>query len=431
MKKIVTSLLLIFSCVLSEAQTYPGNCNPIGSMDITYRNDACRLAIKRMHEIGSPFADSITIPEVFIDSITKALYAVHSVQNSLTADTVRGIFGHTDFIAGSDSTHIISASNNLADAFGLKKVWVTVYNNNPWGAQWFSGNYAATVNDTVNYLLDRYQLQVERNPTQIYPDRTRYIVSSPIAINAAALARKFEQLSGVGAGNANAVSPMPSGNGNVIRAIYLNNAINISYSFGCGDCPSGCTMGRTWRFLVRTGTDCSVDFLAVENWGHPFLWQMNPCMEYASPTPLCPSGSVTLYSNWNGNNVYQWQVSINGGTYTNIADNANYSGSNTPTLQLNNIPSSWYGNSYTCLSNGVKSKLNFSISFANSWAGPNNGAWENPANWSCGTLPDSNTDVLISSGTVTLNTDVTVRTLTVSAGATLTIAPGVNLMVLH
>ena len=431
MKALLIWSVLILSCFFSMAQTYNSSCIPSGAMELTYRNDACRLAIKRMHEIASPFVDSISIPGVLIDSIVKALYAVNNIQNALVDDTLREIFGRTDFIQGSDSTHIISASNDLNDAFGLKKVRVIADNNIAWGGQWLLGNYNSTSNDSVNYLINNFHLEVMLNEYQLYPTKTIYIISSPLAINAAALAKQFENVSGVGAGNAYALNS-PQGNGNVIHAQFVEDNIKLSYSFGCGDCPSGCTLGRIWNFKVHTGFDCSVDYLSVGNWGAPIQWLSSPCLDYTQYMVLCPSvASAILYTNLNGSNTYQWQVSSDGKTFNNISDNGNYGGTNTPTLNLNEIPSSWYGNIYTCLSNGNRKKVYFSLKFSDIWNNAADSTWENAGNWSCGTLPDGNTDVVIRAGSVLLNSDATVRTLTVATGATFNIAPGKHLTVLH
>ncbi|MEI9935132.1 MAG: hypothetical protein WDM71_09865 [Ferruginibacter sp.] len=43
-----------------------------------------------------------------------------------------------------------------------------------------------------------------------------------------------------------------------------------------------------------------------------------------------------------------------------------------------------------------------------------NSAWENPTNWSCGELPDANTNVIIDSGTVVLNSNTSVRSITIN-----------------
>ena len=58
--------------------------------------------------------------------------------------------------------------------------------------------------------------------------------------------------------------------------------------------------------------------------------------------------------------------------------------------------------------------------------------WENPANWSCGVLPDANTDVLLESGKNNypqVNTNTAVRSLKAGSGATVTVKTGVNLTI--
>jgi hypothetical protein len=425
------SFLICFS-FSSRAQTYSSSCIPSGTMEVIYHNDACRLAIKRMHDIASPFADSTTIPEIFIDSIEKALYAVVNIQNALVGDTIKELFGYTNFsFPGLDSTHFISASTDNKDAFALKQIKVIVDNNITWGSQWLSGNYNTTSNDSVNYLINKHNLQVSRNADAIGPTSTVYTISSPLAINAGALARQFEKFSGVGVGKAYAL-PFLSFNNNIVQAEFIDNSIQLTYSYGCGDCPSGCTMERIWKFKVHSGTDCSVDYLSVENWGSPTEWLSNPCLDYLQTSKLCPSTNATSFYAFPGvSDTPQWQVSTDGISFTNIADDANYKGTNTATLQLNNLPSSWYANNYRCLINGNKGKVTYRITFVNNWNSTSETAWENAANWSCGTLPDNNTDVVIKTGTLFLNSDATVRSLTVTEGATFNIAPGRHLTVLH
>ena len=149
----------------------------------------------------------------------------------------------------------------------------------------------------------------------------------------------------------------------------------------------------------------------------------------SSKLQLCPPiGSSTLQSGLSGSS-YQWKLDTGNG-FVNIADNTNYTGTNTSSLQLNNIPSSWNGYKYACVSNSIWSKV-FSLQFANRWIGLSGTAWDNPLNWSCGTVPDSNTDVVINSGTVVLNTNTTIRTLKLNAGVNLTVNAGFILTILH
>jgi hypothetical protein len=144
---------------------------------------------------------------------------------------------------------------------------------------------------------------------------------------------------------------------------------------------------------------------------------------------LCPSiASTNITSNLSGAS-YQWQVDI-GNEFINVSNNTTYSNVTTNTLSLLNIPSDWYGYKYRCLVDNNYSNIT-QLKFENIWAGTANPAWENPANWSCGTVPDSNTDVVINSGSIVINSNVTVRTLMVSPGASLTVSTGYTLTVLH
>jgi len=423
MKAFLLLSAFIVTYAFAEAQTYSSSCTPSDSMEIIYRNDACWLANRRTYETNSPYADSITIYEPVIDSIKKALYAFHNMQGAAVTDTLRGIFSHSNFIPGSDSTHITFSGIN--GEYGLKTITVTINDNTLWGAQWLLGNYTATDNDTVDYLMNRYQLQVSLNDYQVYDDSTIYIVRSPLAINTGALIKQFENISGV----AYAYIFNAIGSGNNIKAEFSGDNIQLAFQYGCGDCPSGCNLGRNWKFKVNTGSECPVEYVSVENWGSHIIWITAPCLDYNTTYTLCNGDSTVFF--FNGGGSIQWQVSTDGITYNNISDNGNYIGTNTGGLRLHNIPSSWYGNMYTCLSNGVSSKLYYKIKFANNWNGNTDTTWENAANWSCGSLPDNNTDVIIRNGTVFLHTDVTVKSLTVNPGASLIIAPGINLTVLH
>ena len=146
---------------------------------------------------------------------------------------------------------------------------------------------------------------------------------------------------------------------------------------------------------------------------------------------LCPpSASPVFFSNVDAVN-YQWQVSTDSVTYFNITDGINYTGTKTSKLQLNNVPSSWYGYKYRCLGDSTYTNT-FTLQFANTWIGGLNTAWENTSNWSCGKVPDSNTDVIIPAGkTIIINSKVVCRTLTVQPGSNVTVTPGNSLTVLH
>ncbi|MEO6546972.1 MAG: FG-GAP-like repeat-containing protein [Ferruginibacter sp.] len=146
---------------------------------------------------------------------------------------------------------------------------------------------------------------------------------------------------------------------------------------------------------------------------------------------LCPSSANTaFYSNVNAVN-YQWQVSKDSVSFYNIADGISYMGTNTSKLQLNNVPSYWYGYQYRCLADSTYTNT-FTLQFTNTWTGAVNTAWENIANWSCGKLPDAYTDVNIPTGkTIIANSKVVCRTFTVQPGGHVTVTSGNSITILH
>ncbi|MFT3683078.1 MAG: hypothetical protein QM791_22655 [Ferruginibacter sp.] len=147
-------------------------------------------------------------------------------------------------------------------------------------------------------------------------------------------------------------------------------------------------------------------------------------------TSICSATAASFTSNITGA-TYQWQVNTGGLTFTDISDNANYSGSKTSKLTINNIPSSFNGYRYRCLV-----ALNFSNTFAlqvaNTWTGSVNNLWENAGNWSCNKVPDANTDVIINNGTPTVNSNTaTCRSIRINTPGSLNVTPGFKLTVAH
>jgi metallopeptidase family M12-like protein len=77
--------------------------------------------------------------------------------------------------------------------------------------------------------------------------------------------------------------------------------------------------------------------------------------------------------------------------------------------------------SATCLAGTVES-----------WSGTTSTAWEDPANWSCGTVPDTNTDVTIGQGAPNMpvvNSNAQCHSLTAPSGTTIQVNDGESLNV--
>jgi len=155
------------------------------------------------------------------------------------------------------------------------------------------------------------------------------------------------------------------------------------------------------------------------------LWAVDP----APGTIICP-GSTSMTSSISGSS-YQWQLSTdNGLTYNNLPNNINYSGTGTVTLNISGAQTSWYGYKYRCVVD-VHNSLVITLRFSNTWTGAISSSWESPANWSCGTVPDGYTDVIIPAGAVvTINSNISIATLNLNPSASLTVNPPYTLTLL-
>jgi hypothetical protein len=145
---------------------------------------------------------------------------------------------------------------------------------------------------------------------------------------------------------------------------------------------------------------------------------------------VCPAVNNTTIRSVIPGNTHQWQVN-NGNGFVTITDNVYYSGSNSGSLQMMNIPSTWYGYQYQCLVNGYIKTPPVMIRFTSEWAGTVDASWEDPSNWVCNTLPDEHTDVTINSGNVILNSNTTCRSIQLNAGSSYKVNPGYNLTIIH
>lgn len=123
---------------------------------------------------------------------------------------------------------------------------------------------------------------------------------------------------------------------------------------------------------------------------------------------------ITLKASWGGN--YAWSNAATTRTITV-----------TPAEGLTNYQ---VVDAQGCLKDSFAVYANICSGGINTWVGNVSSAWENPANWSCGMVPDVNSEVMINPGTPhapTINSMVVIKTITIKTGASVTVTAGFKL----
>lgn len=216
-------------------------------------------------------------------------------------------------------------------------------------------------------------------------------------------------------------------NGDNKADIYVSNVLNFFSLLQNNSTPGTIAIAAPKKtslassiriFGIAAGDldgDGKPDIALSDNYGQKFTVLIN---QNPSDAALCPNGNTSLTTNLAGA-TYQWRINTGSG-YASIINNANFSGATTSVLSLSNVPSSWTGYKIRCVVNAEPGR-EYTLRFENRWTGSAGTAWENPANWSCGIVPDSNTDVVINSGTVSVQSNQTVRSLTLAADVQFTV----------
>jgi len=147
-----------------------------------------------------------------------------------------------------------------------------------------------------------------------------------------------------------------------------------------------------------------------------------------TPPAVSVCQNAIMYTAPTGGISYQWEVD-NGGGYVNLANVAPYSGAQSDTLRLTNAPTSFTGYKYRCIVDGI-AKLENLLRFKNRWTGNTSTNWFTASNWSCGTVPDQYTDVIIngaSPNNPVLTANTAIRSIRILSGIPLLINTGVKL----
>jgi hypothetical protein len=146
------------------------------------------------------------------------------------------------------------------------------------------------------------------------------------------------------------------------------------------------------------------------------------------PFFTCKDQPATLTTHRTGSS-YQWQQSINGTNFENLANGIGLSGVQSSMLNIAAVTEAMNGKLFRCLVNGMPD-IPFSIRLFNRWVGTNNNLWSNADNWSCGTVPQGDVEVEID-GEVIVDVDVTIGKVILKPGGKVNVSAGKKLTVLH
>ena len=147
----------------------------------------------------------------------------------------------------------------------------------------------------------------------------------------------------------------------------------------------------------------------------------------------CQGSNKIYYTDVLGT-AYQWQKN-DGIGYVDINDGALYNNTSTQKLTVIAPAGNTTGTLFRCkITTGVTVLYGAenTLRFYNRWLGTASNNWQNPANWSCGVIPDQYTDVIIPSAKTTYpftNANNSIRRLQSEAGANITISSGTNLII--
>lgn len=280
--------MAIFSalaCTASDplsAQPFNVPCTAPDSVVAMYQDDADRLALDRSFRNGTTWTDSVAIDTAWSRTAMNALIAVYN--STLPArDTV------VDMLDIHMYPHIT-----------MELLAVTADSTLPWMQQLRMG-VTPTGTPGIDDLMSSYGVLCTGYYVWPWGAHTA-VFDTQTNVNIPALCALFAAQPGVHYAE-------PNGgccDGNTITDSVYTDHVNLVYSRGWGDCPSGCTERRFWEFNVLP--DCSVEFVSsygsalqlptlVHTAQRPALKAYpNPCNDHVQLDGVVSNRIATVYT---------------------------------------------------------------------------------------------------------------------------------------
>lgn len=235
---IILTLLLSFllqNCDIIESnnryrQITPGDDSLIpDSVKALIREDASRLALRDVHSDPASKENLIILPEEIVEPYYRGLVHIYNANSIAARDSVIEIYKIHSFPYPETHSLIVSVDST--------KNWVSAWRN----------GQRLTGNQEVDYLMETYNLQLDHYYHWFWAHTA--VLSSVESINILALSNKFEPIDGV-------IYAEPNGiccDGNDIKGSIESDYLSFEFSYGWGDCLSGCIHRHYWLFHVNFG----------------------------------------------------------------------------------------------------------------------------------------------------------------------------------
>jgi hypothetical protein len=194
------------------------------SVRALYREDAARLALRRILVEMEPANQTVRIPEEDVALFYDALTRVYDARDLPARDSIVSIHTFPDPV--------------------MRQIMVAVDSSASWTSVWRRGE-ERTGNAEVDDVMETYGLRVRAYHDWSFSHVAVLEAEEPL--NLLALGRVLERMDGVRYTEPNGMA----GDGPDIRAHVGDGFVRLDYSIGWGDCPSGCIYRRYWRFTVH------------------------------------------------------------------------------------------------------------------------------------------------------------------------------------
>ena len=235
MKKLALIFLVVFAQLSLKSQIIPSSCEGDAESIDFYMPQAARLVIRWLQGSGSPDTSMATIPESQLNYVLDALIAVKNAES----------------LPGYDSLKM--CSTRVPD---LNNYVLLCDTNSIWAKSWSEGKLL-TGDEQIDTLLVNFGFEiVDYSYSNQYNGAFIEFYTDKI-FNTLAVCNDFKKILGISMAytyNKNAAPPSTE-----INFQVENNLRKLTFSYGWGDCFSGCINWKHWNINVYD--DCSVEFV--------------------------------------------------------------------------------------------------------------------------------------------------------------------------